>query len=240
MKRYILYAGVNGAGKSTLYRTTRYKNSMPRINTDEILREFGDWRNTSDLMKAGKIAVARLNDYLLQGVAFNQETTLCGHSIIKTIQRAKEAGYMIEMHYVGVDSSQIAKQRIAQRVKMGGHGIPDRDVDRRYGESLRNLKKVLGFCDLAALYDNTAQFRRFAIYKNGEAIKVSRNVPMWYRKWLDNGFMAIWQETQEAFRGEAEKAGLRDEQDVVEMIKEMRQENQYAEQQIMWCELVMN
>ena len=178
------------------------------------------------LMKAGKISVARLNDYLLQGVAFNQETTLCGHSIIKTIQRAKEAGYMIEMHYVGVDSSQIAKQRIAQRVKMGGHGIPDRDVDRRYGESLRNLKKVLGFCDLAALYDNTAQFRRFAIYKNGEAIKVSRNVPMWYRKWLDDGFMAIWQETQEAFRGEAEKAGLRDEQDVVEMIKEMRKENQ--------------
>ena len=141
MKRYILYAGVNGAGKSTLYRTTRYKNSMPRINTDEILREFGDWRNTSDLMKAGKISVARLNDYLLQGVAFNQETTLCGHSIIKTIQRAKEAGYMIEMHYVGVDSSQIAKLRIAQRVKMGGHGISDRDVDRRYEESLRKDRK---------------------------------------------------------------------------------------------------
>lgn len=38
--------------------------------------------------------------------------------------------------------------------------------------------------------------------------------------------MAILQETQEAFRGEAEKAGLRDEQDVVEMIKEMRKENQ--------------
>ena len=197
-----------------------------RINTDEILREFGDWGNASDLIKAGKIAVARLNDYLSRGVAFNQETTLCGHSVIKTIQRAKEAGYMLEMHYVGVDSSQTAKLRIAQRVKMGGHGIPDQDVDRRNEESLRNLKKVLGFCDLAALYDNTAQFRRFAIYKNGEAIKVSRNVPMWYRKWLDNGFMAIWQETQEAFRGEAEKAGLRDEQDVVEMIKEMRKENQ--------------
>ena len=130
-------------------------------------------------IKAGKIAVARLNDYLSRGVAFNQETTLCGHSVIKTIQRAKEAGYMLEMHYVGVDSSQTAKLRIAQRVKMGGHGIPDQDVDRRYEESLRNLKRVLG------LYDNTAQFRRFAIYKNGEAIKVSRNIPMWYRKWLD-------------------------------------------------------
>lgn len=183
MKRYILYAGVNGAGKSTLYRTTRYKDSMPRINTDEILRELGDWRNSSDLIKAGKIAVERLNDCLCQGITFNQETTLCGHSIIRTIQKAKDAGYMIEMHYVGIDSSQTAKLRIAERVKMGGHGIPDEDVDRRYKDSLKNLRIVIGLCDLAALYDNTTEFRRFAIYKNGEAIKISKNTPEWYQTW---------------------------------------------------------
>ncbi len=74
---------------------------------------------------------------------------------------------MLEMHYVGVDSSQTAKLRIAQRVKMGGHGIPDQDVDRRYEESLRNLKRVLGLCDLAALYDNTAQFRDLPYIKTG-------------------------------------------------------------------------
>ncbi|CCZ60282.1 hypothetical protein [Hungatella hathewayi] len=78
MKKYILYAGVNGAGKSTLYRTTHYQDTMPRINTDEILREFGDWRNTADLMKAGRIAIERLNSYLQEGITFNQETTLCG------------------------------------------------------------------------------------------------------------------------------------------------------------------
>lgn len=71
MRRYILYAGVNGAGKSTLYRTTRYKDSMPRINTDEILREFGDWRNPSDVFQAGKIAVQRLNDCFAQKITFN-------------------------------------------------------------------------------------------------------------------------------------------------------------------------
>ena len=185
MKKYILYAGVNGAGKSTLYRTTRYKDSMPRINTDEILREFGDWRKSSDLIKAGKIAVERLNDCFSQGLTFNQETTLCGHSIIRTIQKAKDAGYMIEMHYVGVDSSQIAKQRIAERVKMGGHGIPDEDVDRRYKESLKNLRKVIGLCDLVALYDNTTEFRRFAIYKNGKAVKVSHDTPEWYQTWTN-------------------------------------------------------
>ena len=82
MKKYILYAGVNGAGKSTLYRTTHY----------EILREFGDWRNTADLMKAGRIAIERLNSYLQEGITFNQETTLCGLTILRTIHRAKQLG----------------------------------------------------------------------------------------------------------------------------------------------------
>ena len=48
------------------------------------------------------------------------------------------------MPYVGIESSEIAKQRIAERVKMGGHGIPDRDVEKRYEESLRNLGEAVG------------------------------------------------------------------------------------------------
>lgn len=182
MKKYIIYAGVNGAGKSTLYRTTSYQDVMPRVNTDEIVKEFGDWRISADLMKAGKIAVQRLNDYLKQGATFNQETTLCGHSILKTIQKAKAAGYVVEMHYIGVDSVEIAKQRIAERVKMGGHGISDEDVERRYEESFLNLKKVIDVCDLVALYDNTKAFRRFAIYKNGQIVRLSRNIPAWYER----------------------------------------------------------
>ena len=50
MKRYILYAGVNGAGKSTLYQQTKCKDSMPLINTDEIVRQIGEWtKNLSKL-----------------------------------------------------------------------------------------------------------------------------------------------------------------------------------------------
>lgn len=80
MKRYILYAGVNGAGKSTLYQTTKCKDSMPRINTNKIVRQIGEWTKTSDIMKAGKIAVARLNQYMEDGITFNQETTLCSNA----------------------------------------------------------------------------------------------------------------------------------------------------------------
>ena len=182
MKKYIIYAGVNGAGKSTLYQTNHVQADRARINTDEILKEFGDWRNTADLMKAGKIAAQRLNEYLRDGVSFNQETTLCGHTILKSIRRAKAEGYIIEMHYVGIDSSETAKQRIAERVKMGGHGIPDGDVEKRYEESLLNLGKVIPLCDLAAIYDNTSRFRRFAIFKKGSLVVLSKQIPAWYQK----------------------------------------------------------
>lgn len=102
MKRYILIAGVNGAGKSTLYQTNPALQEMPRVNTDEILREFGDWKNVKDVFKAGTIAVQKINQYFSEQVTFNQETTLCGNSVLKYIQKAKEQGYVIEIHYVGV------------------------------------------------------------------------------------------------------------------------------------------
>ena len=56
MKKYILIAGVNGVGKSTLFYLLHELTGMPRVNTDEIVREFGKWDNPIDVMKAGKIA----------------------------------------------------------------------------------------------------------------------------------------------------------------------------------------
>lgn len=115
-KVYNIYAGINGAGKSTLYQTVFFDPNMKRINPDEIVQQIGDWRNESDQMKAGKLAVKEIRDCISTGTSFNQETTLCGKSSITTIKRAKEAGYQVKMHYVGVNSAEIAKERVKERV----------------------------------------------------------------------------------------------------------------------------
>lgn len=186
MKKYILMAGVNGAGKSTLYQSLQCLHDMPRVNTDEILREFGDWRDMADVMTAGKIAVKKIAKYFDEGITFNQETTLCGKSIINNITKAKNRGYFIELHYIGVESAEIAKERVARRIKQGGHGIAEQDIERRYIETFDNLKIVLSECDLTSFYDNTIEFRRFAIYKNGKLVRVSHEVPLWYEKFIEN------------------------------------------------------
>ena len=184
MKKYILIAGVNGAGKSTLYQTLDSLKMIERVNTDEILRTFGDWRNLRDVMKAGKIAARKVKDNFDNGISFNQETPLCGKSILKNINRAKSLGYQIELHYVGIESVEIAKKRILYRVAHGGHGIPDADVERRYIESFENLNLIKDKCDLVVLYDNTEVFNRFAIYKNGELYTITEQIPMWYEKYV--------------------------------------------------------
>ena len=111
MKTYILFAGVNGAGKSMLYQTMEpIIADMPRINTDEIVKSLGDWRDFRNVLTAGKIAIKQIETYFDQGISFNQETTLCGASIIKNIHKAKSLGYYVLIHYVGVETVDIAKE----------------------------------------------------------------------------------------------------------------------------------
>jgi predicted ABC-type ATPase len=185
MKKYVLLAGVNGAGKSTLFSLIPSLSEIQKINLDDTVRTIGDWRDTKAVMKAGKLVVYSINDYFANGISFSQETTLCGKSIIRNIQKAKALGYNVEMHYVGLNSAEIAKQRVENRVLHGGHGIAEKDIERRYVETLDNLKKVLPQCDLAAIYDNTEGFRRFAIYKDGKCAVLSSRVPEWYQKILE-------------------------------------------------------
>lgn len=184
MKKYIIIAGVNGAGKSTLYQTIDSLRELDRVNPDEIVRALGDWRNPSDSIRAGKEAVNIINRLFDEGKSFNQESTLCGNSIVKNIKKAKALGYVVEMHFVSVDSHEIAKERIKYRVIHGGHGIPDEDVERRYYQGFLQLKKVIPLIDVTILYDNTERFRRFAIYRKENLYVLSHNIPAWYNKYI--------------------------------------------------------
>lgn len=179
MKRYVLLAGVNGAGKTTLYQTNLHLSDMPRINIDEMVRDIGTWRNSRDIFEAGKKAIREIDRCLNENISFNQETTLCGKSITRYIKRAKEAGYTIEIYYVGVDSYQIAIDRVNQRIKDGGHGVPEKDIVKRYDESLKRLRELLPLCDKLDLYDNSKEFKLIASYQYNSWTIISNTIPEW-------------------------------------------------------------
>lgn len=180
MKKVLyIFAGVNGAGKSTLYNSGNLDDNIKdstRINTDEIVRKIGDWKNNSDQIKAAKIAINLRNDCMKHGKSFNEETTLTGKTILKTIDKAKELGYELQLFYVGVNNPEIAKERIRNRVEKGGHNIADEIVEKRYYESLKNLKQVITKFDEVYLYDNSIKYKHIFSFINNKILYKDKNV----------------------------------------------------------------
>lgn len=180
-KKYTIFAGVNGAGKSTLYYLHPELQNEARVNMDEIARGLGDWKDMSVALEAGRRAIKLRNDFFEKGISFNQETTLCGHDPINTIIKARKLGYYIEMHYVGVDSPEICKERVRKRVAEGGHGVDEEVIERRYVTSLINLKKAIPLCNKILFYDNTSMIELFCIYNDG-CYKFLRRLPKWFKE----------------------------------------------------------
>ena len=173
-KYFYIFAGVNGSGKSTLYKTNflnqNIKNSI-RINTDEIVYSFGDWKSSIDQIKAGKIAIQLRNKCFLEEKSFNEETTLTGKTILKIIDKAKNLGYKIHLYYIGIGNPEIAKERVKNRIARGGHGISSNLIEKRYYESLQNLEKILSKCDLIEIYDNSVKFYRIFYYEDKQVFE---------------------------------------------------------------------
>ena len=173
-KYFYIFAGVNGSGKSTLYKTNflnqNIKNSI-RINTDEIVYSFGDWKSSIDQIKAGKIAIQLRNKCFLEEKSFNEETTLTGKTILKIIDKAKNLGYKIHLYYIGIGNPEIAKERVKNRIARGGHGISPDVIKKRYYESLKNLEKILSKCDLIEIYDNSVKFYRIFYYEDKQVFE---------------------------------------------------------------------
>ena len=181
--------GATGAGKSTLYKTNflnkDIKNSI-RINTDEIVYSFGDWKNSIDQIKAGKMAIQLRNKCFLEEKSFNEETTLTGKTILKIINKAKDLGYKIHLYYIGIDNPEIAKERVKNRIARGGHGISPDVIKKRYYESLKNLEKIIHQCDFIEIFDNSKKFIRIFYYENKQVYENNIEKANWINKKLKN------------------------------------------------------
>jgi predicted ABC-type ATPase len=192
MKTYTVFAGVNGAGKSSFYKAMDTDFGI-RINIDEIIRhQFNnDWSNLNVQISAGRIAVKLIRDCLNSGKSFNQETTLTGSTIISTIKKAKQAGFAVNLFYVGLESAELSIERVSKRVAQGGHGIPTPDLIRRYKSSFENLKQVLPLCDKVQIYDNSGKnhldiLNPLLIVKSGKVVIWDKKAPQYLKEILEN------------------------------------------------------
>ena len=156
-KLYII-AGCNGAGKTTASFTILPKilGCKEFINADEIAKGLSPFQPESVAVQAGRIMLARMDELLQKGATFAFETTLATKSYKQKIEWAQANDYEVTLLFFWLDSPNIAKKRVAQRVAEGGHNIPLETIERRYYNGIANLFTIyIDMVDICYIFDNS-------------------------------------------------------------------------------------
>lgn len=157
-KQLYIIAGCNGAGKTTASFTIlpEVLNCKEFINADEIAKGLSPFQPESVAMQAGRIMLARMDELLQKGETFAFETTLATKSYKQKIEWAQANGYEVTLLFFWLDSPNMAKKRVAQRVAEGGHSIPSETIERRYHNGITNLFAIyIDMVDICYIFDNS-------------------------------------------------------------------------------------
>ena len=157
-KHLYIIAGCNGAGKTTASKTILPKSLLVKefVNADEIAKGLSPFNPEGVAIEAGRLMLRRIEDLLEMGESFSIETTLATRSYINLVRRAQEKGYVVHLLFFWLDSIELAKRRVADRVASGGHNIPLPVIERRYKAGLKNLFEIfMKEVDIWILFDNS-------------------------------------------------------------------------------------
>ena len=158
VKLLYIIAGCNGAGKTTASKTILPKSLRIKefVNADEIAKGLSPFNPEGVAIEAGRLMLKRIEELLGRGESFSIETTLATRSYVNLVKRAHDRGYVVHLLFFWLDSIDLAKRRVALRVKNGGHNIPIDVIERRYVLGLKNLLGIfMNTVDLWILFDNS-------------------------------------------------------------------------------------
>ena len=155
----VVIAGPNGAGKSTAapYLLKQALGILEFVNADQIALGLSAYAPETVSFEAGRIMLKRLHELAASKVSFAFESTLSSRTFALFLKQCKAQGYKVHIFYVALPSAELAVNRVALRVKLGGHNIPQTDVERRFLRSLNNLYELyLPLADRWTVLDNAS------------------------------------------------------------------------------------
>jgi len=178
---FTIIAGANGCGKSSLTRLNReIFQGLPLLDPDAVALTLQSVAGASSALAAGRQVLAEASNCLQARRSFAVETTLSGKNYLQMMIEARELGFEVVMVYIGTSNPDINVARVANRVRKGGHHVPETDIRRRYERSLRNLPIAVTLADYALLLDNSGEsgYDALALFDHGTA-EWLQNPPEW-------------------------------------------------------------
>ena len=177
-KPILLYvvAGPNGAGKTTFAKRflPEYAHCRNFINPDLIASGLSPFAPELARIEAGRLMLAKINQMTALKRTFAIETTLAGRSYLAMFKRLKARSYSMHLFYLWLPSVNMAIQRVADRVRQGGHNIPESDIRRRFSKSLPNLLQLYRpVFDSLHFFDNSGSIPQLIFEEWGSKITIN-------------------------------------------------------------------
>jgi predicted ABC-type ATPase len=158
--RLYVLAGVNGAGKSSIGGAMIRASGAGYFNPDEAARDLIAANPRLDQVKANAAAWQQGRRLLERAIRerkdFAFETTLGGSTMPRLLSEAASQGFEVRIWYVGLTSADLHIERVRNRVRAGGHDIPESSIRRRWRHSRLNLVQLLPHLTELRVYDNSA------------------------------------------------------------------------------------
>lgn len=167
-----IIAGPNGAGKTTfaLQYLPQIAQCRRFINADLIAAGLSPLAPERQLLAASRLFLREIETSIRQQENFAFETTLSGRIYLKLIRRLRTQGWRVELIYLALPNPEISRQRVAERVRHGGHNIPLADIERRFPRSLTNLLDIFSSeVDFCQCLMNNNQTPELVFEQQGQA-----------------------------------------------------------------------
>jgi predicted ABC-type ATPase len=156
--RVLIIAGPNGAGKTTFAREfLPHEADCPVfVNADLIAEGLSPFDPSSAAIAAGRLMLIELSKYGSGKSSFAFETTLSGVAYARKIPKWQQSGFEVFLIFLSLQSADDAVNRVAQRVRQGGHDIPEKTIRRRFTKGIDNFRSIYSpLVDGWALYDSS-------------------------------------------------------------------------------------
>jgi predicted ABC-type ATPase len=187
----VVLAGPNGAGKSTM--AARLLVGVLRVSefvdADVLARSLP--RSEAAAVTAGRAVLRRLDELAAGRRSFGFETTLASRSFVPRIRRLIIAGYECHLVFLWLPSADFAVARVADRVRLGGHAVPEETVRRRYRSGLRNFFRLYeALTTTWRMYDNSIDVPRLVASGAGTETLTVNDTGLWQRIRAEAGYEA--------------------------------------------------
>lgn len=168
-----LLAGPNGAGKSSyVHDVLKPATGLPFINADEIAASLWPEAQAAHAYEAAQIAEVQRRERIADAESFISETVFSHPSKVQLVSDAVDTGYLVYLHVIIVPV-ELTVQRVLERVRRGGHEVPEQKIRERYERLWGHLRGAIRIADVTEVLDNSsarAPFRPCALFEHGVLI----------------------------------------------------------------------